>query len=137
MQDNPDQNTALSKYRVWFVLYMPTCLVITYSAWAGTHTECVISWANITGNVQLNIHSLTTGCDAQLLPVMQDAVAVWKALYAEERPPIVLVGHSMGGAVAVRTAATKVSDLPYTHTCHLQRHECTALQADPFKCSIC
>ena len=40
---------------------------------------------------------------------MQDVIAVWKALFAEEKPPVVLVGHSMGGAIAVRTAATKVS----------------------------
>ena len=34
---------------------------------------------------------------------------MWAELYGEELPPIVLVGHSMGGAVAVRCAATKVN----------------------------
>lgn len=40
---------------------------------------------------------------------LQDAIGVWAELYGEEQPPIVLVGHSMGGAVAVRCAATKVN----------------------------
>ena len=40
---------------------------------------------------------------------LQDAIAVWAALCGKEQPPVVLVGHSMGGAVAVRAAATKVS----------------------------
>ena len=35
----------------------------------------------------------------------QDAAAVWAALYGEEQAPTVLVGHSAGGAVAVRLAA--------------------------------
>ena len=39
---------------------------------------------------------------------LQDAIAVWRELYHVERPPIVLVGHSMGGAIAVRCAASKV-----------------------------
>lgn len=40
---------------------------------------------------------------------LQDSVAVWAELYREEQPPIILVGHSMGGAVAVKCAATKVT----------------------------
>lgn len=40
---------------------------------------------------------------------LQDAIAVWAQLHGEEQPPVVLVGHSMGGAVAVRCAATKVN----------------------------
>lgn len=48
---------------------------------------------------------------------LQDAVAVWKTLYAEEKPPLVLVGHSMGGAIAVRTAATKVSHAKQRSCC--------------------
>lgn len=39
---------------------------------------------------------------------MQDATAVWQALYGEERPPTVVLGHSMGGAVAVHAALSKV-----------------------------
>ena len=38
----------------------------------------------------------------------QDAVAIWRRVLSVEQPPIVLVGHSMGGAVAVRCAASKV-----------------------------
>lgn len=41
---------------------------------------------------------------------------MWRALFAEEQPPVVLVGHSMGGAVAVRTAATKVSGTYHKHS---------------------
>jgi pimeloyl-ACP methyl ester carboxylesterase len=35
----------------------------------------------------------------------QDAAALWAELYGAERAPTLLVGHSMGGAVAVRLAA--------------------------------
>lgn len=41
--------------------------------------------------------------------VFQDVVAVWRELYGQDQPPIILVGHSMGGAVAVRSAATEVN----------------------------
>lgn len=39
----------------------------------------------------------------------EDVVALWRALFgsAVERVPVVVVGHSMGGAVAVRAAASK------------------------------
>lgn len=40
---------------------------------------------------------------------LQDVIGVWKGVYGEEKPPIILVGHSMGGAIAVRAAATKVN----------------------------
>ena len=43
--------------------------------------------------------------------LLQDAVAVWNDLFSSEAPPIVIVGHSMGGAVAVRCAASQVSKL--------------------------
>jgi protein phosphatase methylesterase 1 len=33
-----------------------------------------------------------------------DAVAVWEALFGETHPPAVLVGHSVGGAIAIWTA---------------------------------
>jgi pimeloyl-ACP methyl ester carboxylesterase len=38
-----------------------------------------------------------------------DVVAIWSALFASapDRVPTLLVGHSMGGALAVRAAATK------------------------------
>jgi pimeloyl-ACP methyl ester carboxylesterase len=44
--------------------------------------------------------------------MMRDIVEVWKALFASsssssERVPTLLVGHSMGGALAVWAAATK------------------------------
>ena len=38
----------------------------------------------------------------------QDATAAWQQLFGAEAPPTVLLGHSMGGAVAVRAAASKV-----------------------------
>ena len=34
----------------------------------------------------------------------QDAAAVWEAMFGEEKPPTVLLGHSFGGAIAVWTA---------------------------------
>ena len=40
--------------------------------------------------------------------VVQDAVAVWEALLGVERPPTVLVGHSMGGAIATWAASLQV-----------------------------
>ncbi len=38
----------------------------------------------------------------------QDATVAWQQLFGVEAPPTVLLGHSMGGAVAVRAAASKV-----------------------------
>ena len=38
----------------------------------------------------------------------QDATAAWQQLFGAEAPATVLLGHSMGGAVAVRAAASKV-----------------------------
>ena len=43
---------------------------------------------------------------------MQDAVAVWQAVLGEEQPPTVLVGHSMGGAIATRAAGLQVNLIP-------------------------
>ena len=37
-----------------------------------------------------------------------DIGAVTEALYGEKTPPIVLMGHSMGGAIAVRAAVRGV-----------------------------
>lgn len=37
--------------------------------------------------------------------LVQDVVNVWSVLNGEERPPLVILGHSMGGAVAVRAVA--------------------------------
>jgi len=34
-----------------------------------------------------------------------DAVAVWEALFKEDKPATVIIGHSMGGAIGVRAAA--------------------------------
>jgi protein phosphatase methylesterase 1 len=43
--------------------------------------------------------------------MMRDIVEIWKALFgsssSSERVPTLLVGHSMGGALAVWAAATK------------------------------
>jgi protein phosphatase methylesterase 1 len=41
--------------------------------------------------------------------MMRDVVEVWKALFgsSSERVPTLIVGHSMGGALAVWAAATK------------------------------
>ena len=56
------------------------------------------------------------GADAQDLSretLVADAVAVWHALFdaAERAPPTVLVGHSVGGAVA--TWAASVAEGPF------------------------
>ena len=40
--------------------------------------------------------------------VFQDAVAVWEALLGEEKAPTVIVGHSMGGAIATWSATLQV-----------------------------
>ena len=40
---------------------------------------------------------------------LQDAVAVWRAVVGEEKPPTVLVGHSLGGAIATWAASRQVS----------------------------
>lgn len=39
---------------------------------------------------------------------VQDAVAVWQAVLGHEQPPTVIVGHSMGGAIATRAAGLQV-----------------------------
>jgi len=36
---------------------------------------------------------------------VSDVISVIKCMFGEDAPPIVLIGHSMGGAVAVHTAA--------------------------------
>lgn len=51
----------------------------------------------------------------------QDVVEVWEAAFGEEQPATMLVGHSMGGAIAVRAAALQVpppsflTNLGYPH----------------------
>ena len=40
--------------------------------------------------------------------LVADVVAVWQAAFGPEAAPTVLLGHSMGGAIAVRAAASKV-----------------------------
>ncbi len=50
----------------------------------------------------------TDGNDTHIA-AFQDMAALWHALFGVEQAPTVLVGHSMGGAIAVRTAALKVS----------------------------
>eukprot|EP00668_Euglena_longa_P011826 GGOE01014246.1.p1 GENE.GGOE01014246.1~~GGOE01014246.1.p1 ORF type:complete len:333 (-),score=59.66 GGOE01014246.1:166-1164(-) len=51
--------------------------------------------------------STTTGNDTNLSreTLVEDVVRVLSALYAGSIPPIILVGHSLGGAIAVWTAA--------------------------------
>lgn len=39
---------------------------------------------------------------------MQDVVALWEQMLGDESPATVLVGHSMGGAIATRAAGTLV-----------------------------
>eukprot|EP00741_Cyanophora_paradoxa_P023436 tig00021582_g22640.t1 len=59
-------------------------------------------------------HGETETADAGNLAadvLVQDTVDVVKAVYGEEQPPIVLVGHSMGGAIAAR-AAVAVEGIP-------------------------
>jgi hypothetical protein len=43
---------------------------------------------------------------------LQDAVAVWEALLGEEKLPTVIVGHSMGGAIATWAASLQVGRVP-------------------------
>jgi protein phosphatase methylesterase 1 len=42
--------------------------------------------------------------------LVDDIYAVWRALFAEEAPPTVLVGHSVGGALATWAAAAEVGE---------------------------
>lgn len=50
-------------------------------------------------------------CNSDRCPRMclQDAVAVWRAVVGEEKPPTVLVGHSLGGAIATWATSRQVS----------------------------
>ncbi|KAK9838122.1 hypothetical protein WJX81_002596 [Elliptochloris bilobata] len=78
---------------------------------------CGLTWALVAAALKSEFriaamdmrgHGETTtedNCDLSAATLVQDAAAVWAALYGEERAPTVLVGHSMGGAVAVRLAA--------------------------------
>ena len=40
----------------------------------------------------------------------EDVVALWREMFAKEAPPTVLVGHSVGGAIAVWTACLDAQD---------------------------
>lgn len=51
--------------------------------------------------------STTQDEDLSAETLVHDANAVWSKLFSQQQPPVVLVGHSMGGAVAVRCAACK------------------------------
>ncbi|DBA73372.1 TPA: hypothetical protein ACH3X1_011416 [Trebouxia sp. C0004] len=51
--------------------------------------------------------STSQDADLSAETLVLDAIAVWRRVLSVEHPPIVLVGHSMGGAVAVRCAASK------------------------------
>lgn len=39
---------------------------------------------------------------------LQDVLALWEERFSDEAAAVILVGHSMGGAVAARIAATQV-----------------------------
>lgn len=59
-------------------------------------------------------HGDTVTADSDNLSVdtqARDAANIIKALYSEVSPSVVLVGHSMGGAIAVHTASLKL--IPY------------------------
>mmetsp|Transcript_17995 Transcript_17995/g.32030 ORF Transcript_17995/g.32030 Transcript_17995/m.32030 type:complete len:382 (-) Transcript_17995:19-1164(-) len=62
-----------------------------------------------------------------------DAVAVWQALFGEEKPATVLIGHSMGGAIATRAATQAQSQgtLPVDGVIVVDVVEGTALAALP------
>ena len=49
---------------------------------------------------------------------LQDVVALWEQRFQGKGTSVVVVGHSMGGSVAVRAAATKV---------HCQQLDCAVL----------
>ncbi|DBA69992.1 TPA: hypothetical protein ACH3X2_012343 [Trebouxia sp. C0005] len=51
--------------------------------------------------------STSQDADLSAETLVLDAIAVWRRILSVEQPPLVLVGHSMGGAVAVRCAASK------------------------------
>ena len=52
----------------------------------------------------------TDGEDLDAATLVDDLAALWAAApIVAEQPPVVLVGHSMGGALAVRAAGTKKS----------------------------
>uniref|UniRef100_A0A6Q2X311 Protein phosphatase methylesterase 1 n=1 Tax=Esox lucius TaxID=8010 RepID=A0A6Q2X311_ESOLU len=56
-----------------------------------------LSWAVFTAVIYSRIHLF--------LMITQDIGKVVEALYGENPPPIMMIGHSMGGAIAVHTAA--------------------------------
>ena len=65
----------------------------------------------------------------------QDATAAWRQLFGAEAPPTVLLGHSMGGAVAVRAAASKVC-LMLSSLLALLRLCGHALLTEPMDCAL-
>jgi protein phosphatase methylesterase 1 len=45
--------------------------------------------------------------DLSMQRMVDDVIAVMRAMYAQRMPPLLLVGHSLGGALAVHLAASK------------------------------
>ncbi|KAK9801971.1 hypothetical protein WJX73_003978 [Symbiochloris irregularis] len=88
--------------------------------------------------MEMRGHGETTAAppnDLSLDTLVQDAIAVWRTLYGEERPPTVVVGHSMGGAVAVHAALSKVIS-PLAGIVVIDVVEGSAMAALPFMITL-